>query len=65
MYQVDVLGPARDRFDDEEAPMTKDEFEEHKKRIEENMPEVVSKELNVSSQPMKPEVLDVISKPTL
>lgn len=40
-YQRDVLGPARDRFEDDEEPMTADEFDEHRKRIKDEMPEAV------------------------
>lgn len=40
-YQRDVLGPARDRFDSEDPPMTQDEFDEQKKRIDQHMPDYV------------------------
>jgi len=46
LYQRDVLGPAKDRFDDEDNPMTLEEFDEYRKHIEDNMPPVVKQGLN-------------------
>mgnify|MGYP003110459088 CR=1 FL=1 len=64
-YQRDVLGPARDRFDDEDNPMTLDEFEQHKKRIEEEMPDIVAQEMPSHSASVKPETIGAITKPSL
>ncbi len=52
-YQREVLGPARDRFDDDDDPMTPDEFDKHRKRIETEMPPLVKQNLE-AMQPNEP-----------
>lgn len=37
-YQADVLGVARERYDDEDNPMSSEEFEEWEKRIQQEAP---------------------------
>ncbi len=64
-YQTDVLGGARDRFDDEENPMTQDEFKDQKERIEKIMPDIVAQQIEAISPTVKPQTLGVVSKPTL
>nr|WP_321440372.1 hypothetical protein [uncultured Hyphomonas sp.] len=64
-YRHDVLGPARHRFDDEDDPMMPDEFDKHRKRIEETMPDAVKDVLVNKPREPQNDSITQIAKPKL
>ena len=58
IYQIDVLGSARDRLNDPDTPPTKQELDEWEQRIKEEAPEMLKSQLASNIQDANPELSD-------
>ncbi len=64
-YQTDVLGAARDRYEDPNQPMTSDEFEQWQRRIRDEAPSGIKFKAEGIADNVPKDIMTTVAKPSL